>query len=232
MTIIHNSGTDISPLKKNLEEISKKLLGSSLKINTYEQFLMLSEKNVIIAFKKALKEHSGTNLLLLVLPRSLKTSYPIFKQVLLTKEGLNILSQFIVEDNLQKKNAKFIHTKLLFQILYKGGNILWAPEYNSKLREKLNKTCLLSLSSACQDEVNVISGCATKNTTFTLHSSKSFVVEKEKNQYSYMIEVAEQCIQAYFDRNQEAPRQIIMFMSAFPTGQVNLIRENFAEKLM
>lgn len=67
---------------------------------------------------------------MVAIPNKLKTSYPKFKlSTLGAKQEIPVLTQFVVEGTLNKKNAQSIHTKLLLQIIAKRGNILWIPSY-------------------------------------------------------------------------------------------------------
>ena len=170
--------------------------------------------------------------MLVVIPSSLKTSYPKLKQhLLVAKNKQEMISQFVVETTLRKKGAQSIHTKLLLQIIAKRGNILWAPKLSNQLSDRLAGTCLIAIDSASKGSTTVISSCGTTNSTFTLHSSSRVVVDKPENKYQHMLKVAADCVEAYNVRNKGIPKEVIIFMNAVPADQVNLIQENMAEKL-
>lgn len=93
---------------------------------------MFKEADAINALSTVQKYNETTNILLVVIPPSLKTSYPKLKQHLLAaKNKQDMISQFVVETTLRKKGAQSIHTKLLLQIIAKRGNILWAPKMSN-----------------------------------------------------------------------------------------------------
>ena len=126
--IVHSKYADVSGMIKTFEDTSRKLKATF----SYKKMEvpMFKDRDVIAGMEKALKAHDNTNLLMVVIPGNLKNHYPRFKQELLTvKAGKEVISQFVVENTLKKKNPQSVHTKLLLQMLAKRGNILWVPSY-------------------------------------------------------------------------------------------------------
>ena len=168
---------------------------------------------------------------MIVLPSFLQTSYPLFKQfLLLEKNGAIIQSQFVLDKTLMKGTS--VYHNLLLQIIAKRGNIFRAPMYSSTLNSIGSETCLIGFDSAFKDGRTVISGCGTMNSSFTLTSSHSIVLDKSEHKYQHMISIATKCIERYCSRNNKVPEYVVILMKTVPTDQLNLIQESFASNLI
>ena len=108
--------------------------------------------------------------MLVIIPASLKSSYPKLKQYTLNDNN-GILTQFALESTLRKKTAQSIHTKILLQMIAKRGNIIWVPSYRDEMNDKLDKTMLIGVDSNSKGDVHLMGAVGTTNSTFSLHSS-------------------------------------------------------------
>lgn len=115
-------------------------------------------------YKAAEKE--DCNICLILIPNQLKSQYKKIKEkCLLTNK---IVCQIATEGTLRKKNFKSIATKILLQMIAKRGNTLWVPESAMKME----KVMMAAFDTAKMGNKNVISGCATINSTYSSIVSK------------------------------------------------------------
>ena len=230
LTILHTKLADVGPMISTFESTAKKL---KLELVVKKQETpMFKDRDIIGGIEKALKNDEKINILMIVLPGNLKSTYPRVKQELLSlKAGKEMISQFVVENTLRKKGAQSIHTKLLLQMAAKRGNILWVPAFKGELGDALDKTCIMGLDSSSKGGQTCMSACATTNSTFSLLASATVNVPTGGDKYKYMLTVASKCVEAYATRNKCPPKELIVFMLAVPGDQVNLVQENFCRRL-
>lgn len=148
-------------------------LGLTLKLAQIEMNDVRGEKNIISGIDQALRHKNSPNILLIVLPNSLKNCYPRLKQYTLSGDpDAKILTQFVTDGTLRRKNgAQSVHTKLLLQMAAKRGNILWVPSYEEDIYAKFAGMMLLGMDSASKSGKSVLGCCGTINSTFSLLAS-------------------------------------------------------------
>jgi hypothetical protein len=128
--LVHPKNTDVQPLIGTIEKTAKNLK-VNLTVDKYELKESFKDRDVMSGIERALKSFPDANILLVVIPNSLKTAYPKFKLLTLGSDKEQpVLTQFVTDRTLGKKNgAQSVHTKLLLQMIAKRGNILWVPSY-------------------------------------------------------------------------------------------------------
>jgi hypothetical protein len=69
--------------------------------------------------------NNNHNICVIIIPNSLKTQYKSIK--VKSIESKEMLTQVMVDSQINKKNFQSIATKVLLQIIAKRGNTLWVP---------------------------------------------------------------------------------------------------------
>ena len=95
LTILHTKPADVGGMISTFESTAKKL---KLDLVVKKQETpMFKDRDIISGIEKALKNDDKINILMIVLPGNLKSSYPKVKQELLSlKAGKEMINQFVV----------------------------------------------------------------------------------------------------------------------------------------
>lgn len=90
----------------------------------------------------------------------------------------------------------------------------------------------MGIDSASKGGTNIMAGCATTNSTFSLLASSTIALSGGPDKkFKEMLSVATECVKGYAARNKRPPEELIIFMLAVPGDQVNLLQENFCKPL-
>jgi aubergine-like protein len=144
-------------------------------------------------------------------------------------EGM--LTQFVTDDTLRKKNLQIIATKVLLQIIAKRGrNILWVPRTYNKIENKLVDCMLLGFDTAKGREGTVLASTAAISSTYS--SLYTHCKALTHGKFTAMVELTLSCINAYFDRNKRYPKEIIIFFNSCTGDQVSIYHQLYFNIVM
>ena len=228
--ILHTKNADVKSMRDTFEKTS-----ANLKVRckvTLQECVFYKDRDVLTAMEKAFKSNNEMNIMMVVIPGHLKTSYPKFKQHTLSyNSNPEMITQFLLEGTLRKKGVQSIHTKLLLQVCSKRGNILWVPSYQEDLDNALDKVALLGIDTSTSKGKTIMAACCTINSTFSLLSSATTQVDDNSEKFSKMVQITLKCIEDYKQRNKVPPKELIVFVNAVPADQVKMLQDNYAEVL-
>ena len=220
---------------QTFEKTSVKL-DVTLRINKLEIEINRSLNNYLSAVERALGRYPDTNILLIVIPAGMKSSYPALKQKTLgmckgdDKQYPRVISQFVVESTVGKGMS--VHTKLLLQMIAKRGNILWVAQLKEKLLPVVDRVMLLGIDSGSKDKLESYAGCGTINSTFSLIYSGVKKVSNKADKFRDMLVVTNKCISGYVVRNKSPPSELIVFMNAVPADQICQYQRLYCDRLI
>lgn len=155
------------------------------------------------------------NICLIVLPGNMKNDYKKLKKITLQKE---LVTQVMTEITIRKKNLQSIATKVLLQIIAKRGNTLWVPQ----TAKEIEGCMLLAFDTAKIQSGTILAATATINSTFSTIHARTKVFSNPEEKFAAMRDLTLGCISAYFDRNKNIPKELIIFLNSCTGDQVSI----------
>jgi hypothetical protein len=160
--IFTTQGSEVHGLVEVFKSTSKSL---NVKFNIIIYTAKECEKHKILhtyynELENAIRKNE-INFCLMVLPQMLKQCYGEIKRECFNR--FNILSQFVLDGTLRKKNIQSIATKILLQIIAKRGNILWVPLGTARV----NNAMIMAFDMSKSGQKSCLACCGTTNNTFS-----------------------------------------------------------------
>jgi hypothetical protein len=121
-----------------------------------------------------------------------------------------MLTQFVIDGTLMKKNWKIITENLVLQVIAKRGNTLWWPK---TLRE-VPGAMLLAFAVSKAKEKNLLAVTSTLNPTFSSIYTDCIVVSHPEEKFEAMVELSILSLKVYLDRNKNLPSEVILFLNS------------------
>lgn len=183
-----------------------------------------------IEFVLTKKIKSKFEIVIIVLPPSIKNAYKKIKQ--LCYLDLGILSQIVLTSTLEKKGYKSICSKLVQQIIVKVGSKLWVPELSKKLPQNM----MLVGADICLDRMNknksVVAFCASLDSTFTKYYNRVVFQKRGKEIIENVRVLFKDSIREYFKENKKVPECIIYFRDGVSDLQEKALRTQEIDEVL
>lgn len=177
------------------------------------------------------------DIVIIVLPNSMKSYYKVIKQKCYL--SLGILSQVVLTNTLEKKGFYQICSKLLQQIVSKVGAKLWVAQPPKGL---FDNTVLLGVDSSTDKldkSKNVVAFCASMDSTFSRYYNRVVYQKKNEEAIICMKQLIKDSIAAYHSLNKAFPKHLVYFRDGvlentekeIQTHEVKEIMDGFAEQM-
>ena len=134
-----------------------------------------------------------------------------------------MITQVLTDAKLKNKSFQSIATKVLLQIFAKRGNILWT----CKTACEVEQTMMVGFDTSKFGSKTVLAITAFINSTFSSIYSKTVLYEGNENKYIKMIELLLSAVNAYMERNDKRPKEMIVYQNSCAGDQAKLYHEFF-----
>ena len=144
------------------------------------------------------------DIVIIVLPNSMKSYYKVIKQKCYL--SLGVLSQIVLSNTLEKKGFYQICSKLLQQIVSKVGSKLWVAQSPRGLSEYTMLVGVDSSTDKIDKNKNVVAFCASMDKTFSRYYNRVVYQKKSDEIILCMKQLIKDSILAYQKLNGVYPR--------------------------